>query len=187
MTERRSNTQSVNDTAPVTQAEYGRFIQQLELRSIWLASASVANRIGPSRPAYTKISLNETADWENWQGGFRALITFSVNIHATEEPATKETPVEGTPSAEIKVTFGADYASAIPMTQDVFKLFGGSSLHLNTWPYLREYVSNTTARMNWSDFVAPLYKVGEGTKPEPSSAKQRSSRRRPQSRSGIQG
>ena len=50
------------------------------------------------------------------------------------------------------------YKTDVEMTPELFDLFKDSTLILNTWPYLREFVHNCTLRAGLPPLVLPLAK-----------------------------
>jgi hypothetical protein len=139
---------SVND--PVDRNAYAVFISQLELHSIWVESANVANFHGPTLPDGLSIIVDGGNRWESLPDGFRAFQHYRIRLNNQEEKLL----------AEIQVTFGADYESELPMSDELFATFGDVNLPLNTWPYLREYAASTVGRLGWLPITLPTLKAG---------------------------
>ena len=99
--------------------------------------------------------------WEARPGGFRGFDRAHVLLEAA-----------GVAYAELEVTFGLDFASEEPLTEDLFAVFGEVNLPVNTWPYLREFISTTMGRMGWRPFTLPALKRGTPP-PVPPAAKRR--------------
>ncbi len=137
-----------------TPEEYNAFIQQIELQSVWLASAKIDNAIGAEAPDRTDVTVNRVSSWEAGRDGFMALDSYTVVLGAPGDPA-----------ATIEVTFGLDYRSEIEMTDALFEPFKQFNLPLNAWPYAREFVANATARMNWIPFTLPALRLGAISEP----------------------
>ncbi|MGV2384308.1 MAG UNVERIFIED_CONTAM: hypothetical protein LOD86_03430 [Thermobifida fusca] len=129
--------------------EYSAFIQQIELQDIWLREARVTNNLGPQTPEQSTLKFEVDATWEPLPGGFRALHRYRVLFETTDELL-----------AEIDVTFGVDFTSDIPMTDEIFAIFQDVNLPVNTWPYLREFVATVMSRMGWAIFTIPAFKTG---------------------------
>jgi hypothetical protein len=140
--------------------QYNAFIQQIDLQSVWLASAKVENGVGAEPPDRTDVSINRFSTWGVIEGGFLAFDTYTIVLGAPRAPA-----------ATIEVTFGLDYRSALVMTDALFEPFQQVNLPLNAWPYAREFVASATARMNWVRFTLPALRLdalspaGEHNKP----------------------
>ncbi len=128
--------------------EYAAFVGQIELQNIWLKAASVMNHVGPASPDQLDIRIESSAEWEEQPRGFRA-------IHAYQFRATTDGAV-----LDIDATFVMDFDSAQPMTNDIFVLFAEINLPVNSWPFLREYVSASVGRMGWMPITLPALKRG---------------------------
>jgi hypothetical protein len=59
---------------------------------------------------------------------------------------------------QISLTFLVRMNSKEPFTEDFFSIYKEVSLHLNTWPFFREFVHSTTSRMNIPPMTLPLLK-----------------------------
>ena len=130
--------------------EYARFIAGLELREIRLVRANVE---GPEMGAGTEIghlSVHADADLITTDAGFVALHDYTVSAH---------TP-NGAETLTLKALFALDFASAQRPGKETCDVFGEVNLPVNTWPYLREFVSSMFARMGWPTVTLPAYKVG---------------------------
>jgi hypothetical protein len=135
---------------------YAAFIGQIELRSIWLARAQVTNTAGPDTPESGALGIEERTRWEVVATGFRAFHDYRVRLGEGDE-----TP------AEIRAEFGVEFLSPEPMTEPLFAVFSRANLPVNTWPYLREFVSATMGRFGWEPFTLPALKRGTPRKPKP--------------------
>ena len=129
--------------------EYGAFIGQIELRSIWLKHAKVANLHGSQTPRQAIFHINSHADWETIGGGFRVMHVYEVRAEAKDGVL-----------ANLEVAFAVDFDSEQPMTDEIFEIFEDVNLPVNTWPFLREFVLTTTGRMGWMPFTLPVLKKG---------------------------
>jgi len=127
---------------------YRRFIGQIELQAIWLAGAKIDNRFGPATPEQTSIQIEDTHSWEEIHHGFRASVRYRVRF---KQGAKIQSTIEA--------TYAADFTSAAPMTDEIFSVFAKNNLPLNTWPYLRAFVSDTLGRMGWLPFALPAFKI----------------------------
>jgi len=134
--------------------EYNAFIQQIDLQSVWLASAKIDNAVGAEAPDRTDVTVKRFSSWGLVSGGFLAFDTYTVVLGAPGDPA-----------ATIEVTFGLDYRSELAMTDALFEPFKEFNLPLNAWPYAREFVASATARMNWIPFTLPALRLGAISEP----------------------
>lgn len=58
----------------------------------------------------------------------------------------------------ITVVFALHLTSEKEFNEDFFEIYKEMSLPLNTWPFFREFVNSTTARMNIPPLTLPLLK-----------------------------
>ena len=135
----------------VSPDEYSGFIRGLELAYIWVNDARIVNHSGPRLPRDVNLQGENNSEWEATPEGFRVLDHHQLRIRSEEKLV-----------AEVDVTFGLEYGSSVPMTDQLFRTFSATSLAVNAWPYLREFLSNMTGRMYWSQFTLPALKVGAG-------------------------
>lgn len=130
--------------------DYNNFVTQIEIANIRLVSAQVKILDYSYFPASTKVNWRMRATYEKAEEQFNICHRYNVTI------ADKET---NEAKAKISVAFQVVYSSKIPINDDLFTIFKVRNLPLNTWPYLREFVHNTTMRMGWPPFIAPSYIV----------------------------
>ena len=129
--------------------EYATFIRQIELVHVWLDEANLANLRGPNAPEHAAVQIESSASYEPWEEGFQAIQSYEVLV------------VEGGEVlADIEVRFGLRFTSKEKMTDDRFIVFREVNLPVNTWPYLREFVSTTLGRMGWQPITLPALKRG---------------------------
>lgn len=137
-------------TRTIDPKAYGAFIQQIELLNIWLSSATVENNLGPIPPEPGRVSIAEDFAWEAIDSGFISYHTYSVRMRDDQD----------IPAADVKVTFGLEFSSVEPMTDDLFATFARVNLPINSWPYLREFFASVVGRMGWIPLTLPSLKVG---------------------------
>jgi hypothetical protein len=164
--------EALEETGPLTPERYAEFIGQIEFRDIWLQGARLANHHGPSAPERVAITVDSQASFDPLPAGFRVTHTYLLRA------ANKQTDL-----LEIDATFALDFDSQAPMTGPIFELFSEINLPVNSWPYLREYVSTAVARMGWLPVTLPAIKRGTrlpATSNEPPKpARKRRTRNRP--------
>lgn len=133
-----------------TPDEYADFIGQIELLDVWLVREQVDNRHGPRAPHRAGVAITSPEPaWEDVRGGFDVRFPYNVRFADGD-----------TLHAELTVTFGLRFSSSQPMTDRIFNVFKDVNLPVNTWPFLREYVSTTLGRMGWQPFTLPALKQG---------------------------
>jgi len=129
---------------------YGAFIEQIELEDLWLQSAAIENRYGPNMPEPGRVSIDHRdSRWEPTDKGFRAFLGYQINILDDDQIY-----------ASVAITYGLEFASADPMSDEYFKVFSDRNLPINTWPFLREFFYTTLGRMGWVSLTLPTLKVG---------------------------
>ncbi len=137
------------EAAKVSPTDYATFIGQIELTNIWLESSRVTNQHGPTAPEQASLAISNQARFEPAADGFNAYQGYRVRFDESDAVL-----------AEIEVTFGLRFRSAQPMTDEIFAIFREVNLPVNTWPYLREYISTTMGRMGWMPVALPALKRG---------------------------
>jgi hypothetical protein len=137
----------------VSPEEYAAFIQQIDLISLWLVSARVENREGPTPPPELSVDIAAEYRFEQRAGGFDAFASYRATFGHGEEPDA---------ASYAEVTFGLRFTSAQPMTEALFRTFADVNLPVNAWPFLREFLQSATARMGWPALTIPTFKVGTG-------------------------
>ena len=134
----------------LSRKDYNNFVRQIEINNIRIVSAQVNILDYSYFPSSAEVKSRMKASYEKVEEQFNVFHRYNVTILDKE---TKEA------KAKISVTFLVSYSSKIPISDDLFTIFKVRNLPLNTWPYLREFVHNTTMRMGWPPFIAPTYVV----------------------------
>ncbi|MBN2209554.1 MAG: hypothetical protein JW759_09695 [Candidatus Coatesbacteria bacterium] len=128
--------------------DYSEFIAGLNLTSICLGSASIkfspeiyaAKRLPP-------VSFSHTAQLgEVSAKGFKALEEFVI-----KGKETARSPV----LMSIRCGFVARYDAQVQITPEIFALFKESTLILNVWPYIREFVQSCVVRAGLPPLTLP--------------------------------
>ncbi len=135
---------------PLKPADYNAFIAGLELTQIRLVAAEVsAPNLPERRPLAPHLHLEE-GTYRSSEGQFAAqqMLLFTGTYKDETEPAIR-----------IRVTFEVVYATPARMTDALFSEFKRRNLPLNTWPYCREFVQSTLARMSWPVLLLPAHKT----------------------------
>jgi hypothetical protein len=158
---RRTTKQETPTDAPlaISREEYAEFIGQIELSNIWLHEAHINNMQGPQTPDQATFRFRSTARWEPQDGGFHIFHHYTVHVETVDAPL-----------AELDIALGVDFASKLPLTDEIFAIFEDVNLPVNTWPFLREFVSTAVGRMGWIPFTIPALKQGVKRTPRPPTA-----------------
>lgn len=135
------------ESAVVAFNDYVGFIQQIELVGVWLRSSRVTNSTGGITFSRAEVSIEDSATWKDIEEGFQVFHKYKAVFTDGKKKLGR-----------IEAEFVTDYMSDEPMNDECFDLFKSNNLPLNTWPYFREYVSNTTGRMQWLPFTLPTRK-----------------------------
>lgn len=59
---------------------------------------------------------------------------------------------------KISCSYSVTFRSKTPLTSDFWDIFSAINLPINTWPFFREFVQNTTQRMSLPPLTLPLLK-----------------------------
>ena len=167
--QRSSASEASNDDA--FRQRYAAFIGQIQLHAVWLSSTRVTNHFGPHGPQADEridFHIESDANWVGVESGFDAFHSYRVTITVEDEGA-----------AEIEIEFGLHFHSDDPMTDEIFKTFSDVNLPVNSWPFLREYLSTTTGRMGWLPYTLPALKRGVPPPPPRPRTAARTRRARP--------
>lgn len=144
-----ANESSNVSTKVVSNDEYTAFVEQIELESLWLMQGRVENRSGIIPvPGEVRVQMDEHSTWSLIEDGFRAESRYRIRV------VSKSRKVLGL----VEAVYGVNYSSQLPMTDVIFANFGKYNLPFNTWPYYREFVATSFARMNWPPVLLPLRK-----------------------------
>lgn len=97
------------------------------------------------------------------EGGFRIGATFQAKIVATVPPGDDPSP--GDPIAEFHLLYELHYTveSAGAFPDEVLLEFGAVNGVFNVWPYWREYIQTTAARMQLPPLIIPVFRVVQRT------------------------
>lgn len=131
---------------------YNKFIEGLKLDEIYLLSANVRYLKEVDFKKRVLIKTRASAQLEILPGNaFKVIQKYSLEAKPKEE--------NDITYLRISCEFAVIYDSKVKPTAKVFAIFKDSNLRLNTWPYFREFVHNTIARMNLPPMIAPLLKT----------------------------
>lgn len=136
---------SAKPNLEVSPEEYNAFINQVNLRWVYLESSTMKRSRMPD--VTQELSYKDKVGkrrYEAIEGGFCAVLDYQIQLLEAEQE---------TPFAEIKCTYAAEYDSETPMTKELFEVFRELNLPLNIWPYVREFVHATTNRMGLPSLV----------------------------------
>ncbi|WP_297859732.1 hypothetical protein [Meiothermus sp.] len=125
----------------------------LELRRVRLIEASVQALEASPNPLRSQVGLEESYSYRPEEDGFEAVGQFRLVVVDQDSQAEQ---------GSIEVSFGFWYSSKLQPESEgfagYFEVFKEINLPINMWPFVREFIYNTTARMDWPPFTLPLRK-----------------------------
>lgn len=134
----------------VTPDEYREFIKGLTLHDIRLSEGHVHSQRADVDASSHSLRIHEDAHFTPTSSGFEVRHRYKLEL---EEEDT-EKPCCG----HIEAVFVLRFNSAVPISEDIFYIFRRMNLNMNTWPYWREYVQSSAARLGWPTITLPLVK-----------------------------
>lgn len=138
-------------------AELSAVIAGVELKDVRLVDSSARTRVREARtvPNAQLVTKHATSVIARFDDGFTVGAMAEARIISPGEEATDNPPVR------IGVTFALHYAlpDAARFSDAVLEEFARVNGAFNAWPYWREYVQTTAARMNLPPVVMPVFRV----------------------------
>ncbi len=131
--------------------EYQKILSGIELRSISLQQSKAYYNYEAKLPDSLKIDIQDSSKYKIRDENI-------VDIFQTYKLDARK-PNSKSRYIQIEVTFVVKLYSEENFTEDFFEVYRDVSLHINTWPYLREFVNQQTARMNVPPLTLPLFKI----------------------------
>lgn len=137
--------------------EYGTFVKGLELTRVRVVQSHVEAPYPVSDASAVSIELEKETQFRVHEEieSFEALSQFDF----TFDEEGVEDPV-GTISVTYSFLYESDMVGGDEPLDPYFEIFGEVSLPVNVWPFVREYVHNTTSRIDWPKLDLPLVKPG---------------------------
>ncbi|MCX7611715.1 MAG: hypothetical protein N2043_09040 [Ignavibacterium sp.] len=135
----------------ISPEEYKKILQGLDLINISLKESKTFLNSDINPPTELNIQIKDEADFKIKEDGI-VFISHKYQIDARK-------PESKTRFVKIEVTFLVKIHSKEFFSDDFFEIYKNISLHLNTWPYLREFVNQMTSRMNIIPLTLPFYKT----------------------------
>ncbi len=139
------------DKPKISPEEFRKILEGIDLKSISLQRSSAFLNPEINVPQYLEIKIDEEASYKiRGTGVVDIFQTYKVDAR---KPKSKSRYVK------LEITFIVRITSEYDFTDDFFEVYKSVSLHLNTWPYLREFVNQATARMNVPPLTIPFFKT----------------------------
>ena len=129
----------------ISPKEYNHRISKTELLSISLIESNVKLEKG-KLPGGLELKIEDETSYKNTKKGFADA------LHQYHVEAT----LKKKPFFEIMVKFCIELQCETPIDKEFFDIFSKVTLPRMTFPYLREFVSNVTGRMNVPPVTLPM-------------------------------
>lgn len=145
----------MNKKSKITKQKYIEIIGKLKLNGLYLRSSNCnidRDLLFKEKESGHIISIKDEAEMKTKEDdSVDILQTYCLEIQSREKKAN--------PIGRIECTFCLNYSPAGCFSPEFFEEFKKANLHINTWPFLREFVFNMTARMNIPPITLPLLKA----------------------------
>lgn len=163
--------------------------RHVELRNVLLRSMSAklkmrladASSVIESGKTDASVKVTPTYSLEEPTLELNVVVEFGISISTQEEQSIRVLEL----GAEFELSYGLDSAPPTEQRDALLSAFAHINGTYNAWPYLREFVQSTTARMTLPPVVLPVFRVTPDIGPQvgqPSSAPGAQSSGAPQSR-----
>lgn len=143
-----SKKQNLKSAGELSPKQYSEYLNKVSLNSINTISFSASIDRKKLKPEIKpSVSVNDKYSLDIKSNSTKAIINYSLSV----TPENSKTVI-----LSINISFEVllDHQLNIPKTfWDIYK---SATLPLIVWPYFREFVQNTTARMNVPPLTLPL-------------------------------
>jgi len=145
------------DEAKDRMAQVARVAKDVELKDIRVITFSAKQSpelIRGQMDVQQAVSTEATADAEARE--IRVIARFTADAHPSGEQ-------EGAVAVSVAVTFELAYESEVveELSEDALDAFGAVNGVYNAWPYWREFIQNTTARMGLPPLIIPVFRLSD--------------------------
>lgn len=145
----------MNKRKPMTKEKYAEIIGKIKLNAMYLKSSSGEidrDAFFQGKEAEHLINIIDEPSM-----AVKDNDTVDVIHRYCVEMMLKTAEVKA--AGKIECAFCLNYSPASCFSPEFFEEFKKANLHINTWPFFREFVYNMTARMNIPPITLPLLKV----------------------------
>jgi hypothetical protein len=141
-----------------------------EIRSIRLVEVNAASRLPPlTQPVElnAKLEIKTSVSERREDGMFSVLAVIDTKLSRTlpfDSPEQSDAPgTQPEPFVSVRAGFELQYKLPEDFTPEAKDLdeFARTNGLFNVWPYFREFVQNTSSRMNLPTFVLPLLRIDQ--------------------------
>ncbi len=135
----------------ITPDEYKKILSNVDLVSLRVISCS--SKVRPEKLAQEmRISVKDKISFEIID---EKLAVFT---HQYDLTSRKDGVSQKDYAIKISCIFDARFSSVVPFSDDFLAIFSEINIHLNTWPYFREFAQNMSQRMAIPPITLPLLK-----------------------------
>lgn len=135
----------------ISPEDYKKIIKGIDLISISMKESKSFLNLDTKISSELNINIKDEASFETKDNN--EVFVFHKYVVDARKPNSKSRFIQ------IDVTFLIRLSSKEIFTEDFFDIYKNISLHLNTWPYLREFINQMTSRMNVPPLTIPLFKT----------------------------
>lgn len=135
----------------ISPEDYKKIIKGIDLISISMKESKSFLNLDTKISSELNINIKDEASFETKDNN--EVFVFHKYVVDARKPNSKSRFIQ------IDVTFLIRLSSKENFTDDFFDIYKNVSLHLNTWPYLREFINQMTSRMNVPPLTIPLFKT----------------------------
>jgi hypothetical protein len=133
----------------LTPEEYRKILDGIDIVTISLIESSAKIDLNEALDPKKEIKINDSMEHDVLNNFINIYKTYSLKANSNN---TKKSFLI------IKAKFKVVLSSKNEVNEEFIKIYSDISLDLNTWPYFREFVNNTSARMGILPLTLPLLK-----------------------------
>lgn len=131
----------------ISSEKYREILDGLELKNILMSDLKAAIKHELFSEGLT-VSIKDSSIYENKEDEVIVRNTYRLTARNKEKKI----------ALKIEATFILVFETKEKITDNFFEVYQKISLPLNVWPFFREFVNSTTARMNIPPITLPLLK-----------------------------
>lgn len=138
-------------------ADLTRIVSVVQIQDIRLREASCRVLVAPAEIAETiQVKISHEAEFladQGPRGSLRILVRCGLEIRARDD--------EETPQAEVQGSFELVYRlpNDVTFSDEELQGFADFNAVFNAWPYWRELVQTSLARMSLPPLIVPVFRV----------------------------
>ena len=136
-------------------SELARLIAKIEIEEVALLEASVKRSIRSADETEARIQLNKRASLLERSDDGRFYVQAEIEFSIVEASGSEQ------PAVSIHTAFELTYRhpSDLEVTSQVLQEFAEINGVFNVWPYWREFIQSTMARMNLPVITIPVFRL----------------------------